>query len=237
MNSEQLRVVTIIYDFIKKELSGWNLFEVAGLMTVLFVIMYNALIIHDSIISVISAICGILYTLIAGKGKISCYVFGLAGSSFYAYLAFSNALWGNLLLYAGYYIPMQIIGVFQWKKNLKKSTQEIYKTALNTKERFIVSIVTFILWVVCCFILSAINDSHPVTDSLTTILSIAGMYMTVRRCIEQWVVWTIVNSVSILMWFSVVQSGQKTYSTLVMWSVYLVLGIYFYIQWRNELKS
>jgi nicotinamide mononucleotide transporter len=111
-----------INTFIKKELSGWKKEELAGIFIVLAIIIYNAVVLKDSAVAITSAVCGILYTVIAGKGKISCYLFGLTGSSFYGYLAFSNALWGNLLLYVGYYIPMQILGIFKWKKNLKKET-------------------------------------------------------------------------------------------------------------------
>ena len=111
--------------FIKKELSGWKFPEIFGLLLVIGIIFYNYFFLHDSIIAVVSALRGILYTVIAGKGKISCYVFGLAGSGFYGYLAFTNALYGNLALYLLYYIPMQILGIFKWKDHLKKETQEI----------------------------------------------------------------------------------------------------------------
>ena len=225
-----------INTFIKKELSGWKKEELAGILIVLAIIIYNAVVLKDSAIAITSAVCGILYTVIAGKGKISCYLFGLTGSSFYGYLAFSNALWGNLLLYVGYYIPMQILGIFKWKKNLKKETNEIYKTQLTNKERFILTLISLIGCFIGYIILHNANDTHPLTDSMTTILSITGMYLTVRRCIEQWIIWTLVNALAIIMWFSVLKSGQKVYSTLLMWSVYLILGIYFYFQWRKEIK-
>ena len=62
-------------------------------------IIANAFLRQDSYIALISAICGITYTFIAGKGYPICYLFGLTGSSFYCLLALQNALWGNLLLY------------------------------------------------------------------------------------------------------------------------------------------
>ena len=117
-----------IKQFVKLELSGWEKHELYGLIIIASTILFNVLILNDSIVAIISAICGILYTILAGKGKISCYLFGLTGTCFYSYLAFKNALFGNLLLYIGYYLPMQIIGIFQWKKHLKKSNNEIIKT-------------------------------------------------------------------------------------------------------------
>ena len=124
-----------ITEFLKKELQGWNYFEISGLVLVFIIIFTNAIFLKDSPAAVINAVCGILYTLFAGKGKISCYFFGLAGSMCYIYLAFKNALWGNMSLYLLYYIPMQIIGIFKWKKHLKQDTKEITKIKLPAGDR------------------------------------------------------------------------------------------------------
>lgn len=227
--------MTLLKSFIKKELSGWKAPEIIGLVVVLGIIIYNYIVLHDSIIAVISAICGILYTVVAGKGKISCYLFGLSGSGFYSYLALSNALYGNLALYLLYYIPMQIIGIFKWKNHLKKDTQEIYKTKLNAKERIVLSVISVILCVIGCYFLSYIKDSNPIEDGITTMLSLIGMYLTVKRAIEQWVIWMIVNATSAVMWVKVIMSGTNTYSTVLMWGVYFILAIYFYREWKKEL--
>ena len=104
------------------------------LALVIFFIVFNAFVKNDSLFAVISAICGITYTFLAGKGLPICYLFGVTGSSFYSLLAFQNVLWGNLILYAGYYLPMQILGYFRWNKNLKENRQEIYNTNQKIKK-------------------------------------------------------------------------------------------------------
>ncbi len=223
--------------FVKMELHGWSIWEIIGLIFVFCIIGTNAVLFNDSYPAVISACCGILYTFIAGKGKISCYFFGLLGSGFYVYLSFKNALYGNMLLYAGYYIPMQIIGIIKWSEHLKWKTQEIYKTSLGFEETLNLSIAALMASAGAIFILKLLHDPSPVIDGITTVLSLIGMYLTVRRCIEQWGVWIIVNALSIIMWLKVALHGQKVYSTIVMWTVYFILGIYFYIKWHRELEE
>lgn len=225
----------MLKEFLKKELSGWNKCEKTAIFIILAIITFNSIVLKDNLICVISAICGSMYTIIAGKGKISCYMFGLAGSGLYAYLSFINGLYGNCALYLAYYIPMQIAGIFQWKKHLKKSTNEIIKSKISKKELVNVSVFCTILCAVFACLLFCFNDSNPVLDSVSTILSVLGMYFTVRRYIEQWIIWGIVNLIGIILWVNIVLSGAKTYSTVLMWSFYFVLAIYFYIQWRKEL--
>ena len=223
-----------IVEFVKKELTGWKKAEVIGLLAIVFFILINSVHSKDSPIAVISAICGIMYTIIAGKGKRSCYLFGLAGSGCYSYLAYSNALYGNLALYLFYYIPMEITGFFSWGKKLKKDKSEIIKTKLSAKDRIILSVISLLGSFAAIALLFFMKDKAPVPDGITTFLSIVGMYLTVKRCIEQWVIWMIVNAVSLFMWFNLVINGARTFSTVIMWAVYLFLAFYFYKEWKKE---
>lgn len=223
-----------ITEITKKELQGWKLYESVGLFAVIFFILTNAYLLKDSPVAVCSAICGILYTIIAGKGKISCYFFGLAGSGCYIWLSFKNALWGNMLLYLCYYIPMQVLGIFKWKKHLEEKSKEIIKTKLDAVERIKLVLVGISGCALTIFLLYFTGDKSPIIDGITTFLSIIGMYLTVRRCIEQWVIWMIVNGLSFIMWANLVVNGTKAYSTVVMWGVYFILAVYFYFVWKKE---
>lgn len=209
--------------------------KIVFVFLLLFIIL-NAFRCHDSVQALISAVCGITYTVFAGKGYPVCYLFGVTGSSFYAYISAQNALWGNVFLYLGYYVPMQILGFWQWRKNLKQDKNEIVKTSLKLKEFFIIILCSVVLVIILAAFLGTTADKHPILDSMTTIFSISGMYLTVRRCIEQWLFWMIVNALSLLMWLNIALQGGRVYSTVIMWAVYLFLAFYFYLQWRREIK-
>jgi nicotinamide mononucleotide transporter len=225
-----------ITEYIKNGLKGWKIAEIILLILVLLFIIVHAIFRHDNIIAVISAICGILYTVLAGKGKSICYLFGLCGSGCYGYLSLINAVYGNLLLYIGYYIPSQLYGFFSWNKNLKPDKNEIVKTKLLDKEKFYLIIISILGSILTFVILKIFNDSHPLIDGITTFLSIVGMFLTVKRCIEQWIIWMIVNGLSLIMWIDIVLHGTKAYSTVIMWFVYFILAFYFYFCWKKELK-
>lgn len=217
--------------------NNWNFVEKVGLSFVLVFILISAILRGDSVFALISAICGITYTFLAGKGLPICYLFGVAGSSFYSMLAFQNLLWGNLLLYAGYYVPMQILGFFKWKKNLKDGHNYIVKIKLSRKELLLLILILILLTIGVYYILMSYNDAHPILDSITTVFSVGGMYLTVRRAIEQWIFWMGVNALSLAMWIDVAMDGVRVFSTIVMWAVYLFLAVYFYIEWKKEISS
>jgi len=226
-----------ITEFIKLESKGWSKLEISSLILILALILLSALSLKDSPIAVVSAVCGCIYTIMAGKGKISCYLFGLCGSSCYSYLAFANALYGNLMLYLLYYIPMEILGIFKWKNNLKSETNEIIKTQLSTKQRILISLVTIVALFFTVLLLKHFGGSQPYKDAFTTVLSVVGMYLTVKRCIEQWLIWIVVNGVALFMWINIVMNGTKAYATVLMWAFYFIASIYFYIKWREEIST
>lgn len=226
-----------IKDDLITEFRNWSLFELvvfwSAITTIFLISVFN----NESIIAIIYATCGIIYTLIAGKGKITCYLFGIIATSCYCYLAFNNNLWGNFALNLCYYLPMQIFGIFAWKKHLKKDSHEIIKEKCSRKERAVLIWSTVKIYVLVIAGLKLLHDSAPYLDCLTTVLSVLGMYLTVRRKIEQWLIWTIVNFLAILMWLKVSIMNSNTYSTLVVWIIYFIIGIYFYIKWNREIEK
>lgn len=226
-----------IVEFVKGELSGWGKYERVLFPLEILLIILISFLIGDSKIALISAVCGISYTILAGKGKISCYIFGLTGTMCYAYLAFQNALYGNLILYMFYYFPMQILGIFKWKKHLKRDTQEIVKTKLKPDERIIYTILAILFSIILSFVLKKTGDATPFIDAVTTVFSVLGLILTVKRCIEQWYVWFVVNVLSVFMWIEAYMNGSNCFATILMWATYVVLSVYFLFTWKKDLQS
>ena len=226
-----------IVEFAKGELSGWGKYERVLFPSEILLIIVISFLIGDSKVALVSAVCGISYTILAGKGKISCYIFGLTGTLCYSYIAFQNALYGNLFLYMFYYFPMQILGIFKWKKHLKIDTQEIVKTKLKPDERIIYTILAILFSIILSFVLKKTGDATPFIDAVTTVFSVLGLILTVKRCIEQWYVWFVVNVLSVFMWIEAYMNGSNCFATILMWATYVVLSVYFLFTWKKDLQS
>jgi nicotinamide mononucleotide transporter len=62
------------------------------------------------------------------------------------------------------------------------------------------------------------------------------MALTVRRCIEQWILWCIINSVSIFMWARAAMNNGPDVM-IVMWSLWFVNSIIFLVQWVKATRQ
>lgn len=226
-----------IREFIKSELSGWGRVERVVFPLEILLIIIISIYIGDNKVALVSAVCGISYTILAGKGKISCYFFGLCGTLCYAYISYKNHLYGNLCLYALYYFPMEILGIFKWRKHLNKETKEIIKTSLKTGERFAYFTSAGVLSLIAAFLLKYTGDLTPFVDAFTTVFSVFGLILTIKRCIEQWYIWTIVNGLSVIMWIEAYLHGSNCFATILMWGTYFILGLYFLYTWHKEIRQ
>ena len=226
-----------IKDFILRELKGFSLFEKIFLPSIILFLIITSFVLNDSKIALVNAICGLCYSFLAGKGKISCYFIGMLGTFCYCYIAFKNGLFGNLFLYGFYYFPTYIIGIICWSKNLKKDSGEIIKTCLSKKERLIYLSLMCILATILNFVLIKIGGKTPLIDATTTIFSIFGQILTIKRCIEQWYIWLVVNILTFIMWIIAYINGSNCFATIIMWGIYTFFAIYFYLKWKKELTS
>ena len=81
-----------VKDFLLQEFSGWGRFErIIFPLEILFILILS-ITLKDNPVAIISAVFGISYTILAGKGKISCYFFGLSGTRCYSYISYKNSL-------------------------------------------------------------------------------------------------------------------------------------------------
>ena len=192
---------------------------------------------EDSLFGAAASITGVLYSLWAGKGKLSCYFFGIFNSFAYGLISFNATLYGEVVLNWGWYFPMMFAGLFFWERNLKSDVQEIIKRRLSWRYRLLTAAVALLGTLSGAFILQKMGDQAPVLDALTTVLSIIAMVLTVKRCVEQWALWTVVNIASIYMWYKVYLTGSGSIAILLMWVLALINGIIFYCLWQREIKK
>lgn len=224
-------------EFIKRELYGWTKAEIIWLLFTCSVITAISIYWHDSPMGIISAVTGIAYVIFAGKGKLSAYFFGFINCVLYAIISYKAKLYGETMLNAIYYVPMQFVGFFVWSKNINSETGEVRKKHMKNIGRIMVVLVIAIATYVYGLLLTHLGDTMPFIDSFTTIASVMAMVISVRMYSEQWWIWLAVNALSIYMWWCNFSSGSDNIATLLMWMVYLISGVIMLIKWEKEIKK
>ena len=221
--------------------SDWSLYEESWLFGFALLNVIGFLFTSGgSLLGLAASLTGIITVVLVAKGRISNYYFGIANVLLYVILAWNQQYYGEVMLNAAYYMPMQFIGLYQWKKNkIKDDTVE--PSIMSRKQKIgwlgiaVASVVGYGFFLdnyVTMLPLFEKAASLPYFDSTSTILSIIAMYLMVQRYAEQWWCWIAVNVVSVYMWFTVLGSGTGL-NVLIMWCAYLVNSIYGLYNWKR----
>lgn len=218
---------------------GWTTFEKIWLSIFTLINLSLLIIWRSDPVSFISSMAGMLCVVLVAKGKITNYFFGLIQVLLYGFVALNYQLYGEVILNWMFYVPVQFIGFYLWMKHSTNTTDsDVAVKRLTAKQFTGLLVIVALLIAGFAFMLHTIGGASIGLDSATTILSIVAQFMMLARYAEQWLMWIIINILSIIMWAqSIISQDGNDYPTLVMWIAFLCNSIYGYINWRKLYKQ
>lgn len=223
-----------VKEILKNELKGWKRLEILWLVVACGVITGLSIYWNDTIMGIISATTGVACVVCTGKGKLSAYVFGLVNCILYAIISYKAHLYGETMLNALYYVPMQFVGFYIWSKNMNNETHEVKKIHMKNKTRLLWLMMMILGTVGYGLILKRLGDAMPFVDSFTTVSSVIAMIVSVKMYSEQWWIWILVDVFSVYMWWTNFSVGADNMATLLMWVIYLGNAIIMCTKWEKE---
>ena len=213
-------------------LSLYDWFLIVGV--ILTNIIYSVLTGTLDVIGSLAGITGVLCVVLVAKGSIWNYAFGLVNVSLYAWISYKAALYGDAGLNALYYLPMQFIGWWQWRKRGAAVSEteaagegvQVKARRLDLKQRTFLALGCFVAVALVGLLLKHLGDPQPFKDSATTVLSIVAQALMALAFMEQWALWIITNVISVVMWGVCVARGEAHAGVMViMWTFYLLNSI------------
>ena len=226
-----------------KVLTGYDWFLIAGVIVTN--IIYSALTGTMDVVGSIAGITGVLCVVLVAKGSIWNYAFGLVNVSLYAWISYKAALYGDAGLNALYYLPMQFIGWWQWRKRGAAMSEsesagggvQVKARRLDWSQRVLLVLGCFAAVTAVGFLLKYLGDPQPFKDSATTVLSVVAQALMALAFMEQWALWIITNVISVIMWGVCVLRGEAHAEVMViMWVFYLLNSINGFRVWLKLSK-
>ena len=226
--------IASLLGFLRAEASGWRSGEVAWLVFSAASIVSLSIFWGESVLGTVAAVTGVAYTVFAGKGKRSCFLFGLVNTPLYAWISWRNGYYGDMALNI-YYFSMMVPGLMAWSRHMSGDDKGgIVRSRLSRREALFWMLALAAACLTLYAILVYFGGARPACDAVTNVLSVAGMIFTLRRLSAQWLMWIAVDAVEIFMWLGVWLEKGAQLSILLMWILFLLNGIYL---WRVWLRS
>lgn len=178
----------------------------------------------------------IIYLYFSINEKIWLWPIGFIASLFYLIVFFKSRLYADMSLQV-YYIGVSIYGWFHWIGKIKPTGSQISITT---------SSLSLLQWIPICGAIIALNfilyyllislpgilelpaSDMPVLDAFTTASSIVATWMLARKILENWVLWIVIDVVSLGMYFY-----KGLYVTTFLFVIYTVMAFIGYLQWKK----
>ncbi len=184
-----------------------------------------------TILEIIATITGIISVWFVVRQNIWCYPFGIISVTIYIYIFFNVKLYADMGLQVAF-IVLQAYGWYEWLYGGKNKT-ELNVTKASSSTNIIVGVLVIISsYVLGYFLRNNTDAALPYWDSTMTSLSLAGQYLMAKKYIENWLFWIAVNIISIGMYIV-----KDLYITTILYSVYFVLAIMGWFEWKRKLKQ
>ena len=176
------------------------------------------------LVEVLATGCGLAFIVLLIRDRVACWPFGIAGSLLSVYLFLEGKLYSEAVLYL-YYVGMGIWGWLRWHRRSAADNNPVVHYGLQTN-LVIIAVASFAALALGGFFAGFSDAQRPYIDAFTTAFSFAATYLEVKKVLETWVYWIVLNSVSIWLY---TDRSLDIYAGLI--CVYAVLSVWGLWRW------
>ncbi|KOS34729.1 nicotinamide mononucleotide transporter [Helicobacter pylori] len=205
------------------------------ILACVFLTITNILV-KGSFINLLAGLSGVLYAFFAGERQTICFVFGLVYNLSYAYVAYQWKLNADVILCLFLYMPVTIYGLFAWKKT-ERHEGVIKAQKLPKNWRFTLVLGIGVLTYVSALFFKEIKTNFLWAESFNFVIFIIAFILQVLRYMESYVLMTLGNIVSIVVWFCIFQISAESLVQLFTTILYLFISLYYFNRWNKSCKQ
>lgn len=188
----------------------------------------------SAILQAVGIILGLIYLWLEYKANIWVWVVGSIMPLVHGTLYLTKGIYADAAMQL-YYVLAGVYGLVVWLRKPNAANKDEHEGEIrHTPMRWILPLasVYVVLHVVLYFLLSEFTDSTvPFFDAMSTALCIVAMWMLSRKLVEQWLVWLVVDMISVGLYFYKGIPG-----TGCLYALYCILAVAGYVRWRKQVQ-
>jgi nicotinamide mononucleotide transporter len=180
---------------------------------------------------VLAVVTGIISVYLSTRENIWSWPTALVNVSLYFVVFYETKLYADMGLQVVYFV-LSLYGWYEWLYGGENRTELHVSRASRT-----LGVRLFAIGVASTALLGTVlarftDAALPYVDSATASTSLVAQWMMTRKILENWAVWVAVDVVYIGMFIY-----KGLYLTTLLYTVFLVLAIMGYVQWKRSLTE
>ena len=182
----------------------------------------------------LAAVLGFIAIFLQIKQNVWYWFVSIIMVTMYIYIYIGAKLYADMSLQV-YYLFISFYGWYAWLYgNTKDDQNKELRVSSSPKKiiRNLTAITIILFFAIAWFLIQFTNSDLPYWDSFTTALSFVATWMLARKKIENWLIWVVVDAVSVAIYIY-----KGLYPTAVLFLCLTFLAIVGYRKWKKELDD
>ena len=168
--------------------------------------------------------------LLAGRSSIHTWWTGIIGGTLFALLFYITQLYADVALQL-FFVVTSIWGWMHWQQ----SNAITIRPVSRIKPQHLMGFAAASIMVALAYgmVLHRFTNAYaPFWDSAVLVTSVIAQFLLVRRKLETWIFWLIVNSIAVPLFYS-----RGLYLTSGLYAVYWINAIISWFVWRRQMLA
>jgi nicotinamide mononucleotide transporter len=178
----------------------------------------------------VAVVSGFACVWLAARESLWNFPLAILSCGLYVLVYFQSRLYSDSYLQV-VFIGLSLYGWYAWRRGGRGGGQ-LTVTRTRPREWLLLSLLVAVYTAGFGYYLRHYTDaSLPYWDSFTTGGSLVAQYLLMRKRLENWLLWILVDIIYVpILWY------KQLYPTSGLYALYLALAVYGYIEWRRALR-
>ena len=185
---------------------------------------------------IFTLVTGVIYIILEIRQKNLMWVVGILTSVAAMWVFFRQGLYASFALNS-YYLVTSFIGLWQWRKDIDRISQDgseqkdgtVRLKRLSIKTVAVSAFAVVAGTLALAFLMELLENPMSYLDSAVAVLSAVATWWLVRCYIQQWWLWIAADTVS-----TVLCASQGLWWMAALYAAYAVSAIIGYIHWKKH---
>ena len=174
---------------------------------------------------------GLIYVFLATYQRPSCWIFGIISSACIAWKSYTDYhLMADVALQV-FYIVIGVLGLWQWLRKSGDGHQRPVVTSSWSSHLIMIGICAVLSWPLSWWLIHHAAARYGYPDTLLTLLSIWATLLLIRKDLNNWVYWIVIDLV-----YTVLYWNTEGYLFALLFMVYGLISIWGFQRWRRDLR-
>ena len=183
-----------------------------------------------STLELVADLVNLIAVLLAARNSVHTWSSGILGCVLFGWLFFESQLYADVTL-QGFFIVTSALGWWAWLRGNAGTQLPVSRTAPGTLAWM--AALAVVVALAYGALLHHFTDAYaPLVDSLVLTFSVLAQLLLMRRRLENWYAWLLVNTLAVPLYAS-----RELYLTAGLYTLFWCNAWYGLYRWRLELRE